>query len=129
MSDCGTEAGAIAGHDKTRRRDGERMDALTGIRAIASLWVVGYHFSLLTFAALELQRFVPAIQFGYIGVDLFFLLSGFIIMHVHGRDTATLAMGPLRRFYGLRLARIYPVHLLMLLVVLLIVAGGALVGI
>jgi peptidoglycan/LPS O-acetylase OafA/YrhL len=65
---------------------------------------------------------------GYLGVDLFFLLSGFIITYVHRRDTASLAPKPALRFYGLRLARIYPVHLAMLLVLVPVVLGGGLLG-
>jgi peptidoglycan/LPS O-acetylase OafA/YrhL len=55
------------------------------------------------------------IRYGYLGVDMFFILSGFVISHVHASEFQTLAS--LRRafaFYGLRLARIYPVHLITL---------------
>ena len=104
------------------------MDALTGIRAVTALWVVAYHFALSPLAALHLGRLLPPVQIGYLGVDLFFLLSGFIITHVHRRDAASLAPNVALRFYGLRLARMYPVHLLMLLVLVPVVAGGRLLG-
>lgn len=104
------------------------MDALTGIRAIAAFWVVAYHFAISPLEALQLQQRLPFIKFGYLGVDLFFLLSGFILVHVHGRDTATLARRPVLRFYGLRLSRIYPVHALTLFALLAMVVGGRLLG-
>ena len=44
--------------------------------------------------------------FGHSGVDLFFVLSGFIIMYNHIRDAKTLA--GLRRFALKRIVRIYP---------------------
>ena len=105
-----------------------RMDALTGIRAIAAFWVVAYHFAISPFEALQLQQRMPFVKYGYLGVDLFFLLSGFILIHVHGRDTATLAPRPVLRFYALRLSRIYPVHVLTLFALAVMFGGGMLLG-
>ena len=56
----------------------KQIPALTAIRGIAAWWVVLYHFS-------EQLRFVVpspaliAIGRGYLAVDLFFVLSGFVI--------------------------------------------------
>ncbi|HEV8026146.1 MAG TPA: acyltransferase family protein, partial [Stellaceae bacterium] len=68
-----------------------RLDALTGVRALAALWVMMYHFSYIPFGALHLLENVPAVNAGYLGVDLFFILSGFIITHTHRRDAGSLA--------------------------------------
>ena len=43
---------------------------------------------------------------GYLGVDFFFVLSGFIIMNAHMGDAWKLASG--RHYIGKRLWRIYP---------------------
>lgn len=91
-----------------------QIDALTGIRAIAALWVVGFHFGLFPLGSLGLDDALPVLRYGYLGVDLFFVLSGFIIYHVHQRDAGSLSIGSVLHFYGLRLARMYPVHLLTL---------------
>jgi peptidoglycan/LPS O-acetylase OafA/YrhL len=83
---------------------------LTALRFGAALWVLVYHFR--HHLGLALDRFGPVAK-GYLGVDLFFILSGFILAHVY------LPLWRERRFsYGsfiwARLARIYPVHLAML---------------
>jgi peptidoglycan/LPS O-acetylase OafA/YrhL len=100
----------------------ERLDALTGLRALAALAVVLFHLNEAVFPALDLPRYVPAVACFYLGVDLFFILSGFVLMHVHGEDFRTLAPPAITRFLGLRLARIYPVHLAIMLCFLVLVA-------
>ena len=88
---------------------------LTGLRAVGAVWVLALHSMTLTItmwpAAEHARSFA---QGGYLGVDLFFVLSGFIItlnyLDVLGRWTWRGTAG----FLGLRLARVYPVFLLML---------------
>ncbi len=97
-------------------RSGE-IKALTGLRIFAALWVVLFHFRpLLHDAAPALASAVaPILNSGAQGVDLFFILSGFVLTWNY-LDT----MGPswsLRgtvRFLWLRLARVWPVYLVTL---------------
>jgi peptidoglycan/LPS O-acetylase OafA/YrhL len=58
-----------------------RIDALTGVRGVAACWVVLFHAfdSFGRFAALPAFQSVPVIERGYLAVDLFFLLSGYIL--------------------------------------------------
>lgn len=92
---------------------------LTGIRFVAAFWVFAYHlqgpFNVL--GLLTIPVLGDVMRVGRLGVDLFFALSGFILTHtyltrmgrqLHGRQTLT--------FWWLRLARIYPVHLVMLVI-------------
>jgi len=52
----------------------------------------------------------------YLMVDFFFILSGFVILHVYGSKFAiTCRAGDYRRFVTARFARLYPLHLLTLL--------------
>jgi peptidoglycan/LPS O-acetylase OafA/YrhL len=56
---------------------------LTGIRGLAAIWVVFFHFAdYLKDIFGELKWISQIIDRGYFGVDLFFCLSGFIIAHV-----------------------------------------------
>ena len=79
---------------------------LTSLRFLAAMWVVIYAF----WPDLGLG-FVPnLVAKGYLGVELFFVLSGFILCHVYLQ-----AFGEKRAHYGgflwARLARVYPLHL------------------
>jgi peptidoglycan/LPS O-acetylase OafA/YrhL len=98
---------------------------LTGIRFIAAAWVLLYHLQVpLNTLHLLIPVFSDTLRVGRLGVDLFFALSGFILTHTYMRR-----LGPALRvrgtidFWWLRLARIYPVHLVMLFI-----AGGAVVA-
>jgi peptidoglycan/LPS O-acetylase OafA/YrhL len=53
---------------------------------------------------------------GFLGVSLFFVLSGFIITYSHYAETMTPTV--IGRFYWARIARIYPVYLLALVLAL-----------
>jgi len=92
----------------------EEKRALTGIRGIAAWWVVVYHFRDALPAATP-AFLVVFIGYGYLAVDLFFVLSGYVIaLNYADRLVGSLSMRFYLRFLGLRLSRIYPLHLLML---------------
>jgi len=88
--------------------------ALTGLRGIAALYVVLFHANGLHAFPTEVRPFV---HHGYIAVDLFFLLSGFVMALTYAdlfRDGFSLTN--FRKFLLLRLARIYPLYILVTLV-------------
>jgi peptidoglycan/LPS O-acetylase OafA/YrhL len=63
----------------------EYISNLTPLRGIAALLVAIFHFEM------AIGRFVPASQTSffekcYLMVDLFFIMSGFIMMHVYGES-------------------------------------------
>ncbi len=96
------------------------IDTLTGLRGMAALWVVLFH---VTFGApngylpgfsekLDWGIFRNIIIQGVYAVDIFFVLSGYILTHVHRREfESSVTIRKIRHYLALRLARIYPLHL------------------
>ena len=104
---------------------------LTGIRFVAAAWVVLYHFQvpLATLGLLSIPVFNDTVRVGRLGVDLFFALSGFILTHTYlNKLGPKLAGRKSVDFWWLRLARIYPVHLVMLIIAGVAVVAQAKVG-
>ncbi len=92
-------------------------------RGIAALVVVLFHASSSIFPAPQFWQarvFWRIFDFGYAGVFFFFVLSGFIIVHVHARDVGRPAR--LGRYLLKRAIRIYPLYWLVLAG---IIAAGA----
>jgi peptidoglycan/LPS O-acetylase OafA/YrhL len=58
----------------------------------------------------------------YLVVDLFFLMSGLVMAHVHGTSLAHDPLGGAVAYLRARFARIYPLHLVALCAVIIIVA-------
>ncbi len=83
---------------------------LTSLRIVAAMWVLAYHFR--DHLGLDVDR-LGMVAKGYLGVDLFFILSGFILSHVYLSrwEARTFNYGS---FLWARLSRIYPVHLVTL---------------
>ena len=85
------------------------LRALTTLRFFAALWVVLYT----AWPHLDVSWVPVAVTRGYLGVETFFVLSGFILSHVYLE-----AAGEKRFRYGgflwARLARVYPLHLVTL---------------
>jgi peptidoglycan/LPS O-acetylase OafA/YrhL len=88
-----------------------KIEELESIRGIAALLIVFFH----------LPKWNPILDIGlvkngYLMVELFFVLSGFVIFNAYAEKITT--QKDLFRFQLLRFGRLYPVHLLFLLVFL-----------
>jgi peptidoglycan/LPS O-acetylase OafA/YrhL len=93
----------------------EQLASLTPLRGIAAFWVVLFHFCWY-FPVTHPERYTGAIYKGYLAVDLFFVLSGFVITHVYHEGFARRVTGwRYRNFLLARFARLYPLHLTVLL--------------
>ena len=93
----------------------EQLASLTPLRGIAALWVVIFHFCWY-FPAVHPERYTGAVYKGYLAVDMFFVLSGFVITHVYKEGFARRVTGRrYRDFLKARVARVYPLHITVLL--------------
>ncbi len=90
--------------------------ALDSLRGLAALSVVFFHMTWTS----PLYS-VPYVRNSYLMVDLFFVLSGFVIFHAYLGKIGTFREA--RRFLRLRFWRVYPVHFLFLIVFALIEAA------
>ncbi len=104
----------------------QTIPALTGIRALAALLVLSLHAS--QNVPTNIATYLPFINHGYLGVDFFFILSGFIITHVYLANFTRLAGDALRIFFWHRFIRLYPVHVAMLLVMIVMVSVSRATG-
>jgi peptidoglycan/LPS O-acetylase OafA/YrhL len=81
--------------------DKQVFQTMNGLRGIAALVVVAFHWSL---------RDPLYMKYGFLSVDLFFVLSGFVIAHSYGKR---LESGlSVREFVLIRLIRLYPLYAL-----------------
>ena len=96
-----------------------RITALDGIRGLAAIIVAfGWHYQHFSPETYPFGRLLYwPYHFGWIMVDLFFILSGFIFFNIYRNKIAGHTLS-LRDF--LRFSRLYPLHWLALIVVLAI---------
>jgi peptidoglycan/LPS O-acetylase OafA/YrhL len=94
-----------AGQDTSTTNSPRRAPGLDGVRALAVLAVMGFHEG-----ASELSG-------GFLGVDVFFVLSGFLITDLLVTQYDRLGRLDLKDFYSRRARRLLPALALMLIVV------------
>ncbi|WP_033927423.1 acyltransferase family protein [Sphingomonas sp. 35-24ZXX] len=104
---------------------GHHIRTLDAARSIAALAVVCYHWrNLQPSSWVDLDRFGGGLPFfsvlrpiyrnGWIGVDFFFILSGFVMFMVYHSQVADRTISA-ARFAVLRFSRLYPLHFAMLM--------------
>lgn len=98
---------AGAGEGGSDRSHAVRRPDLQGLRAVAVLVVVAFHFG------------IPGVPGGFIGVDIFFVLSGFFITRLLVRELDRTGRIDLTRFWANRIRRLLPNGLLAILATLL----------
>ncbi len=112
-------------------RQHDRLPALDGIRAIAIIMVVGVHLIFLqgtlspnALSSYDTQSYIDLIMSsrlgrilarGEFGVDLFFVLSGFLIGSILLKELFERKTINLKRFYTRRFIRLLPVYFFVLL--------------
>ena len=116
--------------DRTLTKDALRghLPVLDGLRGVAILLVLFFHFTDMTPANAFDTALVTTIHWGHYGVDLFFVLSGFLItgILVEARGKP----GYFGSFYMRRVLRIFPLYYLLVIFSFLVLPnlGAALAG-
>lgn len=85
---------------------GNRVNEIDLLRFLAAVAVVLFHYSFRGYAAdaksiMPYPLLAPWFKYGYLGVDLFFMISGFVIL-------MTASKGGVRAFVVSRAVRLYP---------------------
>ena len=93
---------------RTSRGDRAFRPDIQGLRAVAVLLVVLYHCA------------VPGIRGGFVGVDVFFVLSGFLITRHLVEERARTGAVSLTGFYARRIKRLLPSALVVVTVTVLL---------
>ncbi|WP_291764374.1 MULTISPECIES: acyltransferase [Maricaulis] len=104
----------------------QNLPSLTRMRFFAALWVVFYHWR--EPWVIDIDATSQIFAMGRFGVDLFFILSGFVLTHVYvaAREEGRFNFG---RFIIARFARIYPLHIATLAFLGLVAIGAAQLGV
>lgn len=96
--------------------------SLTGLRGVAAVLVMFYHYNSSRLLTGPAHTFVAH---GYLMVDVFFILSGYVIVMTYGNLFANGFSWPsFLKFMGRRVARIYPLYVFMTVPAGLLIANG-----
>ncbi|MFU7526928.1 acyltransferase family protein [Qipengyuania sp. ASV99] len=90
-----------------------QLDQLTGLRGLAAWFVVLYHIRL-SLAEILPAPVIAGFSKGYLAVDLFFMLSGFVMWLSYQQRFRSQGAAQIGPFLWKRFARIWPLHALIL---------------
>lgn len=92
-----------------------KFEGLQILRAFGAIFVLLFHATILFNEKLNYHYLFNFFKFGYSGVDIFFVLSGFIIYYVHSKDIGLKKHG--LKFIKKRFLRVYPIYWIVLTLV------------
>jgi peptidoglycan/LPS O-acetylase OafA/YrhL len=90
-------------HEDTPRR--QFIPSLHGLRGLMAAWVVAFHGTTSPIFGITIFKF------GFLAVDVFFILSGYVLMHTHAATMAQPSLGPTQKFFVRRWRRTIPLFL------------------
>lgn len=102
------------------------LPQLDGVRAVAVLLVLWAHFPYVAGSATSeaIWKIGQFMRTGYIGVDLFFVLSGFLITRILLDERARTGTISIKVFYTKRLLRIFPIYYLCVAIYAIVYRNG-----
>ncbi|MCL5262647.1 MAG: acyltransferase, partial [Acidobacteria bacterium] len=101
----------VAVEQKPVKLKKERLPALSGLRCLAALNIVFFHFS----NPKWFGPFAPIVANGYTSVSFFLMMSGFILAYNY-EERARAGKLKAKNFWIARFSRLYPVYVLALVV-------------
>lgn len=87
---------SLHAHNEADGKDRVRLDAIDGLRALAVFSVIAFHFN---------TGIAPT---GFVGVDIFFVISGYVIALSLTQNSSTSTLQYITGFYKRRILRIMP---------------------
>jgi len=99
------------------------IKSLTGLRGVVALWVAFFHFSF--FRNEFIQDIVGK---GYVAVDIFFVLSAFLLTVSYSEKFRNLNYKVIEVFYKKRINRIYPVYIISVVFIVLFLEKSSIIG-
>ena len=99
-------------------REATYFPSLNGIRAICALMVIKVH------AKWAIDGAPQMIEWGFLGVDMFFVISGFLIVTLLLRERDARGQVGLKQFYIRRTLRIFPIYYLLIGIVFLLAVAS-----
>ena len=93
----------------TPRSDGTQIAVINGLRGLAALWVCWFHITGLIQPNPTIEPLIATGRYGFMGVQIFFVLSGFVIPYALHRSNYRPSMLP--RFIAKRMLRLHPPYL------------------
>jgi peptidoglycan/LPS O-acetylase OafA/YrhL len=102
--------------------DAPRIACLDGLRGIAAIAVMELHFSVFFLPQARLFDLIPTLGRAYLAVDLFFILSGFVMAHVYGKALVSNWREQWPAFAIARFARLYPLFAVSTMVMVIVFA-------
>jgi len=99
-------------------KDSAYFPSLNGIRAICALMVIKIHVHW------SFGSGSSMLDRGFLGVDMFFIISGFLIVTLLLRERDANGRIDLKQFYIRRTLRIFPIYYLLVAILLLIALGS-----
>jgi len=104
----GTDTPKLHTANSGAHKNRDLLKPLTSFRFLAALLVFIWHTHLWA------SRMDP-LELGYVGVSFFYVLSGFILTYAYFSKLETGKLAEIKSFYFARIAKLFPVHILMFL--------------
>jgi peptidoglycan/LPS O-acetylase OafA/YrhL len=96
----------------------KHIESLTALRGFACVFVMFYHIREWIFRS-GFESLAYIFDYGYLGVDLFFVLSGFVIQNSYGDHALHYCKRNFLVYMVSRYARVWPAHIVVLLAMLI----------